>query len=157
MSKQKNQENKMVTLSYPQILSAYEIANQFLLFGKSSVSETDIEYNGWTTPFLIPTVVNISFSCELFLKVLLSIHQITSKKHDLLSLYRELPKNLQNEIMAQNSSTFFEDLKSISDLFIRWRYLYERMQPLNYPFLYQFAEQLQAISKKELEIYKLLS
>lgn len=155
MSKQKKQGNKMLNLSYPQISFAYEIANQFLLFGKSSVSETTIEYNGWSTQFLIPAVVNISLSCELFLKVLLSIHQITSKKHDLLSLYKELPKNLQDEILVQNSSTFFEDLKMISNLFIKWRYLYEQMQPLHYSFLYQFAEQLQVISKKELEIYKL--
>lgn len=155
MSKQKSKEKEITNLSYPQIVSAREIANQFLLLGKSSVSETDIQYNGWSTQLLVPAVVNISFSCELFLKVLLSIHQITSKKHDLLSLYNLLPKKIQEKILVQNSSNFFEDLKTISNLFVKWRYLYERMYPFNYTFLYQFSEQLQVLSEEELEIYKL--
>ena len=88
-----------------------------------------------TTPELLlyaPMVVNGSFSIELTLKAILVKNHISyGKEHNLLVLFRLLPKPFQDELLTHliekapeyiNPEKCVEELVLLSNAFVDWRY-----------------------------------
>lgn len=81
-----------------------------------------------------PVVVNCAFACEIFLKLLLEIENVTYKKqHGLKELFDLLSEELKGEINRQVFYEYgslkdgwgFDLLQRYSDVFTQWRYSYE--------------------------------
>lgn len=88
-----------------------------------------------TTPELLlyaPMIVNGSFSIELTLKAILVKNHISyGKEHNLLVLFRLLPKPFQDELLTHliekateyiNPEKCVEELVLLSNAFVDWRY-----------------------------------
>ena len=75
-----------------------------------------------------PFITNISFSCELLLKIMLyllgnKIKDITNKQHNLYDLFYMLPLNAQLTIKNELISYRFErELKRGANIFVQIRY-----------------------------------
>lgn len=95
------------------------------------------------TSHTVSGIVNSAFSCEVFIKILLAYHNIstdTMRKtggHDLKKLWKlfkdkdkdtaqDIEKKMQKKFNSSNESMFDELLDSISDAFEYWRYIYEK-------------------------------
>ena len=81
-----------------------------------------------------PVVVNATFACEVFLKLLLYWNGIEGKKiHKLKDLFEKLPNNMQiglkNSVILRygrwNDVWGVDCLDNVTDAFVIWRYSYE--------------------------------
>lgn len=130
---------------------------QIIDFGKvfldaaKKCNKPNISSVGWSHPLLVPIITNMAFSCELFLKAILKHDNNDTKKtktHNLKDLFNELQENIKSEIMKPyNEEDFMAKLENISNLFMEWRYLYERhLGSVEYNFLCDFSEKLLEIA-----------
>ena len=98
-----------------------------------------------------PAAVNAALSCEIFLKLLLYLHEIEyPKEHRLKELFKELPRVIKENIKADTIKRYgsWENLWGIAPLdnvsisFNDWRYNFEhdfskgRMMRLEMGFLF---------------------
>ena len=87
---------------------------------------------------MIPVIVMKAFSCELMLKTLIAHEGLKmGKNHKLDELFDKLPASIQAIIQAPiiakmkirttsyDETSFLEDLKASSTLFVDWRYFFE--------------------------------
>lgn len=88
-----------------------------------------------------PATVNSAFACEVFLKTLLESYSIQFEKllkpkdrHKLTDLFNLLPEEAREWIKSATEVCYgggwkdgfgFDRIKSISDAFVDWRYIYE--------------------------------
>lgn len=81
-----------------------------------------------------PVIINASFACEVFLKLLLHFSGLSVEKtHNLKDLFKKLPTDMQSEIKQAMLLQYgywcdvwnFEYLDNISNAFVTWRYMYE--------------------------------
>jgi len=84
--------------------------------------------NGQIEFLVVPAVVNLAFSIELYLKFLLVKNNISARSHDLSELFNNLDSITQQKII--NSTSYDEnEFKSLlskhKKAFIEWRYLHE--------------------------------
>ncbi len=131
-------------------------AREFYKVGIQLYKDISIEVNGKNWVKLIPTIVNLSFAAELYLKSMLN----GERGHDLNHLFNGLSKeeketiidmtiiNYQNMSGQQiDSETFGELLKKAKDAFYNWRYFYEMsIIDIDLFFLISFLKSLQALS-----------
>lgn len=94
-----------------------------------------------------PFVVNSAFSIEIYLKTLLSLHDIVvPRKHSLLTLYDRLPDSARSvifdaakrhsheyQVVVSTENQFRGFVAELDTAFEEWRYLYEkgRAGPIN--------------------------
>lgn len=103
-----------------------------------------------------PFAVNISFSCELYLKAIMIKRSSLSefqKGHNLLLLYRALDANdqaaLEKEFSTQYSAKTIEDfLDENQEVFIDWRYAMEQKVTLDISGFLAFGEALKKYISK---------
>lgn len=111
---------------------------------------------------IYPFIVNKAFSCEVYLKLLLTAQGCdikTMKTHNLSQLYAHTDNNIKEKIFQafvlrfghKVNKDFFEDeIKKISSVFEEWRYLYEKANVehlVNYGFLNAFCDYLDEYSQ----------
>jgi hypothetical protein len=90
--------------------------------------------NGEIDWLVVPVIVNLVLSVELYLKYLIakniaSYESKLIKEHDLSKLFALLDSTTQNEIINANNydkNKFKEILDKHSKVFIEWRYLHEQ-------------------------------
>ena len=85
--------------------------------------------------YSIPSVVNYSFACEVFLKAILVWYEVPPRKqHELLELYQATPQSVQDSIKNITQNNYagqwtnvwgIEYLEQLSNSFAKCRYLYE--------------------------------
>ena len=85
--------------------------------------------------YFIPVMVNGAFSIELTLKAILTKNQIEyDREHNLLVLFRLLPKAYQSELIDNlikkapeysDTDKLVEELLLVSNAFVDWRYSFE--------------------------------
>lgn len=115
---------------------------------------------------IYPFIVNKSFACEVYLKLLLKEDNFNFKKlksyelHNILKLYENT-----NAIFKKDCLEFFnskygkkinkdfleKEIMNISDAFKRWRYIYEKFNEeniVNNGFLNEFCDFLDRYSQK---------
>ena len=80
--------------------------------------------------WFVPSVVNLAFACELYLKFLLiksGLQNITT--HNLSHLFSALPIEIQNRIRNtpefRGDTDFMVKLEEDKNVFKEWRYLFE--------------------------------
>lgn len=106
--------------------------------------------------WLIPSIVNMAFSCELYLKSLLSDGNSEARGHDLYELFSRLPECLKSSVL--NSQYFMGDNKFYDKLcenravFLNWRYAYEsgKEKTVDIMFLEKFALVLHDLAKNDM-------
>ena len=84
--------------------------------------------NGQIESFLVPAVVNLAFSIELYLKFLLAKNETPSRGHKLLDLFDSLDSTMKQEIidLTNYDKDEFELLLSKhTEAFENWRYIHE--------------------------------
>jgi hypothetical protein len=101
---------------------------------------------------VVPAVVNIAFSAELFLKFLIASKGVKIKSHNLLDLYSSLEELTKSEIVNLTSykrEEFEQILKIHSELFVEWRYVHERFTAkADLRFMKQFVDSLEINANK---------
>ena len=114
-----------------------------------------------TTPF----IVNKTIACEIYLKLILSENNISYMKikgfngHNISTLYSLLPLYIKKDIISNLQLKHFNDIeekiKSISNAFINWRYIYENynLNPsIDFVFLNDLCDCLDEIAQKTIYI-----
>lgn len=104
---------------------------------KARKSNTGAFITGHDMDFSSPAFMCLSFSLELHLKLLLRLHGIEKKGHDILKLVEALPAE-EKELLSmskylqptQQGEKFFTNLMMISQFFIRLRYYFEKLGSL---------------------------
>lgn len=129
----------------------YYEANSFLQAASMLHGEENILY-GWFNPVLYPIIVNISFSCELFIKCLLAKNKAPTKGHNLKELFDELDNEQRQQIKTLTKENDFDIvLKNHSDFFVKYRYVYEKdnkITNVNLSFMFAFANSLKDTIKE---------
>lgn len=101
---------------------------------------------------MIPRIVCEAFSVELGLKALLLNARRTGSGHNLLTLFNQLEREVQDQLIALTPhprAEFISELSGISSAFIQWRYVYEFPQlGINLLFLHEVAEGVQKLLEK---------
>ena len=116
---------------------------QDLIFGK--LAPLVLEKGTSLMNTIISSVVLYAFSCELGLKALaLKAEKEFPKKHDLMSLYENLPNEMQEGIKSQLETMFVESFDTLlernKNAFTQWRYYYEPGdKTVDVTFLRRFA------------------
>ena len=90
--------------------------------------------NGQIEFFIVPGVVNLAFSIELYLKFLLAKNETPSRGHKLLALFDSLDSTIKQEIidLTDYDKDEFESLLSKhTEAFVEWRYIHERNVSIN--------------------------
>ena len=91
--------------------------------------------NGQIEFFIVPAVVNLAFSIELYLKFLLAKNETPdSTDHNLSKLFDLLDSTIQQEIidLTDYDKDEFESLLSKhTEAFVEWRYIHERNVSIN--------------------------
>lgn len=113
--------------------------NQALAFANTSayLYERDLKRTPRKGFSAAPFVVNAAFSIELYIKALAEKHGKSLRGHELLKLYKELPKAALSDIAhvipkcATNRAlgevpNFSKYLSDLNNTFVDWRYCYER-------------------------------
>lgn len=128
-------------------------ANVFYRIAKGISDRNLLLQNGESYPF----AVNISFSCELYLKYLLHNNSIEyGNNHKLDELFDLLPEHLKKEIdlrfgkVIQKSVREF--LKDQGNTFVNWRYAFENNELiLDFSGFMKFAGILRSIANHNIE------
>lgn len=132
------------------IIEEYD-CKQIAMLGKSfldaakTCNNPKMQEVGWSHHLTVPIITNMSFACELFLKAILKHDGIQQKKiHKLDGLFNELRDDRKREIVgSENAEEFMIKLSNISNLFEKWRYIYERYpSSVEYNFLYELSDRL---------------
>lgn len=112
-------------------IKSNEIQEHQKKFSGRSVPMTLTEYD---MDLSTPALVCLAFSIELHVKLLLHTYDITAMGHDIRKLFEKLPaediayiSNHPDFDPTQRGDGFFENIDIASNLFIRTRYYYEKM------------------------------
>ena len=100
---------------------------------------------------LVPAVTNRAFATELYIKAISQKDRKELRGHDLKKLYDMLDDNRKNEIIQEigmNDKIFKEALEENANLFVDWRYLFEKE---NIQVTWQFLKKLSRSVKKVFE------
>ncbi len=97
--------------------------------------------------FKVPEIVNMAFSCEVFLKAIIVIEGKEVKGHKLKELWNEMNPCYAQMIMDELKSVteleqddILANIENISNAFAVWRYLYEvKGRSIYIGFLNDFA------------------
>lgn len=119
----------------------FEHACAFVDFAESVVKEPNSIQNR-TYSHNVVYIVNASFACEVYLKILLlqkgeSEKQIKKYRHDIAKLWAGLKqpdmsastrieKTISNHFDSLDEQFFDKNLNHIADAFCDWRYIYEK-------------------------------
>ena len=108
-----------------------------------------------------PFIVNKSFACEVYLKLILLENNIDFKDlkgingHKLWKLYSKtkssFKKELQEYMIPKGFNNIDEKIKNISEAFINWRYIYQKYEiidSLDFIFLDELCSYLDEQSKQ---------
>ena len=108
-----------------------------------------------------PFIVNKSFACEIYLKIILLENNIDFKDlkgingHKISKLYSktnsDFKSNLYDEMCLKNFTNIEDKIENISEAFINWRYIYEKYEkidPLDFMFLDELCNYLDAKAKE---------
>lgn len=98
---------------------------------------------------MYPFVVNLSFSCELFMKAIMIFRSVSNefeRGHELLKLFQLLPASDQSDIeriySAKGGKTLHELLATNNNTFQEWRYALEGPVEINLSAMRIFAQSL---------------
>jgi len=107
----------------------YKEAHSFYILAKCG--QDNIPEENFVESF-IPFIVNMSFACELYLKMILinngkTIDEVKKESHNLYNLYRLLTDEQRNDIYNSFKRPMIysieKELKEINSAFADWRYL----------------------------------
>lgn len=149
--KRGSMNNKIKIDNIAEIKQMLQNALSFYL-GAKRCMEVKILPNGGIQVLLPPYLVNLSFSCEVFIKILLKIYDVECKKeHNIEKLFCKLPTQMQRQITNYlNKYENFEiELKNIGDIFTKMRYYHEKGELL---YNMGFLNSLTDILKNECEL-----
>ena len=118
--------DKMVILS----------ARAFVRVGMYAYEQSSIgvnEKDSERSMHVLPAIVNLSLSSELYLKSYLSEEQRKKDRHYLDELFKHVPETIQKIVISQminkkvvvSSEEFQRKLQSVRKVFVEWRYYYE--------------------------------
>lgn len=139
-------------------LKAFQAGEYFHQASENLIPDDWIENDDHHGNWFIPSIVNMAFSCELYLKSILSNGRDKICGHNLYTLYAKLPNNIKTQLQANTSgytenSSFEETLKKNATIFEDWRYYFEEDKHLGVSilFLESFTNVLHDIAEKECE------
>ena len=99
-----------------------------------------------------PVIVNLAFSCELYMKALLMLQrksQLIVEGHKLNELFAELEEPLRQRVLCETNIQNWDGfMKDSSNAFEAWRYSYEEDKALrigHIPELFRLADVLDKI------------
>lgn len=131
---------------------AYEVlqekTSELRRIQSNKIQEHQKKFKGLSVPMALtehdmdlssPALVCLAFSIELHVKLLLRIYDIIVWGHDIGKLVKKLPEeeiayisNHPDFHPTQQGESFFENIDKASNLFIRTRYYFEKMDTLHF-------------------------
>ena len=117
------------------IINMYTTARQF----KNAISKEEkiLMSKGKVINKIYPYIVNKSFSCEVYLKLIITANGDSYKNiHNIMDLYEKanIKEEFEKYIMDNANSSgieytiekLYSDLETISKAFVEWRYIFEK-------------------------------
>lgn len=127
------------------------VAKSFILAAErceltKKISETQLEM------LLVPAITNRAFAIELYLKAILLSENKEEEGHRLDKLYKKLTADNKKRIvdtLGVEESKFERDIGSISNTFMKWRYIHEVQEAsLNLDFLKNLSYAVKQVHEK---------
>lgn len=119
------------------------------------------EYNekygnlGFSNGYLVPILVNVSFSCELFLKSILRLENNMIEVHDLKKMFDNISSEASKTIREKINDDNFDKLIEKTKLYFNyWRYAYEKTfyGDVELGFMFKLAEALKSTIDERAQI-----
>ncbi len=104
--------------------------------------------------WFVPSIVNMAFACELYIKSILSDGDSETKGHDLYDLFDKLNEEDKTIIIKdtkrKGTDDFYASLNDSRNLFENWRYHFEKNKScsINIIFLENFTLVLHDFAEK---------
>lgn len=138
---------------------AFHIGESFHKISKEIIPDNFFEDSDDDYHWFIPSVVNMSFACELYLKSLLSDGNKGNLGHDIKELFDDLSNEkkeiIKNSLEFRGDKEFEKNIKINKDVFKNWRYAFEKKEKtVDIIFLENFANVLHDIAEKECYIFE---
>ncbi len=108
-------------------------ANAFKKSAERSLEKRPLP-NGQIESLLIPAVVNLAFSIELYLKYLLAKNKKQCRGHKLLDLFNSLDLTVKQEIIKcteYDEEKFEKLLNEHTEAYVKWRYSHEQNENID--------------------------
>lgn len=107
--------------------------------------------------WFIPSIVNMAFACELYLKALLADGDNEMRGHNLYELFKNLPEKIRlkitNSVAFYGDDEFMQQLEIHKYIFQDWRYFYEhKSTSVDLIFLERLAVTLHDIAEQRCTI-----
>lgn len=108
--------------------------------------------------WFVPSIVNMAFACELYLKSLISKGPDFMEGHDWEELFAALSQQQQTAIVNdphfKDDNDFIDKLKEGARIFIDWRYCCEHKKEISVDFIFleEFAYVLHDLAEKEVSL-----
>lgn len=106
--------------------------------------------------WFVPSIVNLAFACELYLKSLISDGESRVEGHKWEELFEKLPNdelrdNIRNSPPFKGDDDFDAHLCECGNAFVDWRYIFEHNKPksIDLIFLENFCSVLHDLAKEE--------
>jgi HEPN domain-containing protein len=108
---------------------------------------------------IIPSIVCLAFAIELALKSILVGVVKPSKGHELALLFKELPDDLQSEVIKGTGiprEEFLHQISIASKTFVEWRYIFEQngLHSVDKVFLLTFYASAKRIAERYVELQR---
>ena len=125
-------------------------ANSFLLAADRALEQRPVEHGQFQMLF-VPAIMSTAFAVELYFKSIATLENGNARGHDLSVLFECLSPKSQATLIASfpiDTSAFKQKLKSISDAFVEWRYIFEQQSAnLDFQFLKELAQASRLIAE----------
>lgn len=122
-----------------------QAANTLGVFGQAALKADDFMGKEIIAQNIIPSIVLKAFSCELFLKSLVTdevkkVHKLNElfehlKESDRQAIKSSVISKLTIKIDGYDETNFEEDLADVANAFVDWRYFYEEPRSIKMEFL----------------------
>lgn len=122
-------------VEYDQIVEAHILAGEYAEVAKLCEGKYPLAETGFTRKYIIPEIVLLSFSAELYLKTIyMKENNVSISGHSLKALFYKLNINTKKQIFKiykdlerpESFEEFMGELKLVSNSFEEWRYSYEK-------------------------------
>jgi len=131
---------------------AFKLGEDFHRVGHDIIPENWLDSDDFY--WFVPSIVNMAFACELYLKSLVLDGSSAMKEHDWVKFYNLLTPSQQMKIHHfMGNDDLLENIREGGRVFVDWRYIFEHDRPksVDIIFLENFAIVLHELAQENLD------
>ena len=134
---------------------SFSLGESFHRVARDAIPDNWLDNDNDDGHWCVPSIVNMAFACELYLKSLISHGNNSAWGHNLVRLFDGLDKSIQDRVLNSSlfkgDKEFYEKLDEAKLIFENWRYCFEPAKYLSVDiiFLENLASVLHSVAESE--------